>query len=87
VAVLTDGAAWPSWNPGIGGADGQMPLGLFRGVRCFERSSDGNTGTALPVREEYAGPLLGLIWRSMPDLEPSFDRFARRITRRAGTGR
>jgi hypothetical protein len=28
------------------------------------------------MREEYTGPLLPLIWRSMPDLQPSFDTFA-----------
>jgi hypothetical protein len=55
---------------------GGMPLGLFRGVRTFEVSSEGDGGTAFRVREEYSGPLLGLIWRSMPDLGPSFERFA-----------
>ena len=34
-------------------------------------------GTAFHVHEEYTGPLLGLIWWSMVDLGPSFDRFAR----------
>jgi uncharacterized protein YndB with AHSA1/START domain len=38
---------------------------------------------AFRVREEYTGPLLGLIWRSMPDLGPSFDRFAQGLKRRA----
>lgn len=28
------------------------------------------------MREEYTGPLVSLIWRSMPDLQPSFDQFA-----------
>lgn len=32
-AVLTDGSAWPWWDSGAGGADGQMPLGLFRGIK------------------------------------------------------
>ena len=32
-AVLTDGAAWSWWDLGVGGADGQMPLGLFRGIK------------------------------------------------------
>ena len=34
-----------------------MPLGLFRGVRTFEVSSDGTGGTAFRVREEYTGAL------------------------------
>jgi uncharacterized protein YndB with AHSA1/START domain len=66
---------------------GGMPLGLFRGVRAFEVSPDGTGGTAFEVREEYTGPLVGLIWRSMPDLGPSSDRFARGLRRRAETGR
>jgi hypothetical protein len=86
-AVLTDGAAWPRWDSGVGGADGQMSPGLLRGVRAFEVPPDGNGGTALHIREEYAGPLPGLIWWSMPDLGPSSGRFARGIKRRAGTGR
>jgi hypothetical protein len=28
------------------------------------------------MREEYTGPLAGLIARSIPDLAPSFTRFA-----------
>jgi hypothetical protein len=66
---------------------GGMPLGLFRGVRTFEVLPDGNGGTAFHVREEYTGPLLRLIWRSMPDLGPSFDRFAGGLKRRVETGR
>jgi hypothetical protein len=34
------------------------------------------------MREEYTGPLLPLIWRSMPDLRPSFERFARGLKQR-----
>ena len=75
------------WNPGLGGTGGQMPLGLFRGVRIFEVSSDGDAGTALHVREEYTGPPQGLIWWPVPDLGPSLGRFAQGGKRRAETGR
>jgi hypothetical protein len=85
-AVLTDGAAWPR-DSDTDKADGQMPLGLFLGVWTFEVSPDGHGGTAFHVREQYHGPLLGLIWRSMPDLRPSSGRFAQGIKGRAGTGR
>src|SRR5687767_14337416 len=54
---------------------GGMPLGLFRGVRTFRLEPRGG-GTDFVVREEYTGPLLPLIWRTMPDLQPSFTRFA-----------
>jgi hypothetical protein len=65
---------------------GGLPLGLFRGVRTYELSSAEGGGTAFRVREEYTGPLLGLIWRSMPDLGPSFDRFARGLKLRVESG-
>jgi hypothetical protein len=39
--------------------------------------------TRFTMREEYTGPLLPLIWRSMPDLGPSFRQFASGLTKRA----
>ena len=54
---------------------GGMPLGLFKGVRTFTLTPDGNGGTKVHVREEYTGPLLPMIWRSIPDLGPSFEKF------------
>jgi hypothetical protein len=65
---------------------GGMPFGLFRGVRNYTLSPDPGGGTAFHMREEYSGPLLGLIWRSMPDLGPSFDRFARGLKQRVESG-
>jgi hypothetical protein len=64
---------------------GGMPLGLFKGVRTFSLSPDGTT-TRFTMREEYSGPMLGLIWRSMPDLGPSFEQFARGLKQRAEQG-
>lgn len=61
---------------------GGMPLGLFRGVRTF-RVTAVATGATVHVREEYTGPLLGMVWRAMPDLQPSFDRFTRGLKARA----
>jgi uncharacterized protein YndB with AHSA1/START domain len=66
---------------------GGMPFGLFRGVRTYLLSPDGEDGgTSFHVREEYTGPLLGLMWRSMPDLQPSFERFARGLKQRVESG-
>jgi len=62
---------------------GGMPLGLFRGVRTFSLSPEGNGSTRFHVREEYSGPLLPLIWKSMPDLGPSFTQFATGLKQRA----
>jgi hypothetical protein len=63
-----------------------MPLGLFRGVRTYELAEQGNGSTEFRMREEYAGPLVGLIWRSMPDLGPSFDQFAQGLKQQAESG-
>jgi hypothetical protein len=111
-SLLTDAAAYPSWNPTVLGIEGRialgeklkvrssanpsrafpvkvitlaapermvwsggMPLGLFKGVRTFTLTPDG-AATRFSMREEYTGPMLPLIGRSMPDLQPSFDEFA-----------
>ena len=60
-----------------------MPLGLFKGVRTFELSPAGAGATRFHMREEYTGPLLALIWRTMPDLGPSFEQFARGLKAKA----
>jgi hypothetical protein len=65
---------------------GGMPLGLFKGVRTFTLTPQGDGVTAFTVREEYTGPLLPLIWPSIPDLGPSFDRFATGLKSRAEGG-
>ncbi len=54
---------------------GGMPLGLFKGERTFSLSPSGS-GTHFRMREEFSGPMLGLIWKSMPDLQPTFEQFA-----------
>lgn len=54
---------------------GGMPLGLFRGYRTFSLTA-ANGGTDFHMREEFSGLLLPMIWGSMPDLNPSFERFA-----------
>ena len=61
---------------------GGMPLGLFRGVRTYTVSPAGEGASAFVVREEFTGPLLGLIGRSIPDLQPSFTQFAEGLKRR-----
>jgi hypothetical protein len=62
---------------------GGMPGGLFKGVRTFTLSPEGSGTTRFTVREEYTGPLLPLIWRTMPDLGPSFDQFANGLKKQA----
>lgn len=54
---------------------GGMPFGLFTGVRTFRVAAEG-AGSELDVNEEYTGPLVGPMAKRMPDLQPSFDKFA-----------
>jgi hypothetical protein len=66
---------------------GGMPLGLFKGMRTFSLSPQSGGTTKFTMREEFSGPLLPLIWRSMPDLGPSFDQFANGLKQRAENAR
>ena len=62
---------------------GGMPLGLFKGVRTYTLEPDGGGRTRFHMREEYTGPLLGMIWKSIPDLGPSFQQFANGLKSRS----
>lgn len=62
---------------------GGMPLGLFKGVRTYTLSPQPGGATRFTMREEYTGPLLPMIWRSIPDLGPSFQQFASGLKKRA----
>ncbi len=64
---------------------GGMPLGLFTGERTFMLTPAGNNTTEFSMREEFEGPLLPLIGRSIPDLTPSFEAFADGLKQRAET--
>jgi hypothetical protein len=54
---------------------GGLPLGLFTGTREFTLERSGN-GTAFTMRERFSGPLAPLFSRMIPDLTPSFEKFA-----------
>ena len=60
---------------------GGMPFGLFRGTRVYELSSPSAAETVFSMREDYTGPLAGLIGKSIPDLQPAFDEFAQCLKR------
>jgi hypothetical protein len=64
---------------------GGMPLDLFTGVRTF-RLAAGDGSTRVTMREDYSGPLAGMMSRSIPDLQPSFDRFVNGLKARAEAG-
>jgi hypothetical protein len=65
---------------------GGMPLGLFKGVRTYTLTPQPDGTTTFTMREEYTGPMLPLIWRSIPDLGPSFTQFANGLKQRVENG-
>lgn len=52
-----------------------MPFGLFRGRRVFSLTPKAD-GTEFHMREDYSGVLAGLMFKAIPDLNPSFATFA-----------
>jgi hypothetical protein len=118
-SLLTDAAAYPSWNTTVDRVDGRiaigekitlhvkvnpgrafpvkvaeltpplkmvwtggMPLGLFKGVRTFTLTPQGDA-LQFEMREVFDGLLSPLIERSLPDLQPAFDEFAQALKKRA----
>jgi hypothetical protein len=65
---------------------GGMPLGLFTGIRTYTLTPEGEGRTRFDMREQFTGPLLPLIWRSMPDMNDSFRQFASGLRARAEAG-
>jgi len=55
---------------------GGMPLGLFTGTRTFTLNETAGV-TDFSMDEIYSGPLASVVTRSIPDLAPSFEEFAR----------
>jgi uncharacterized protein YndB with AHSA1/START domain len=63
---------------------GGMPLGLFTGERTYTLQREG-TATRFTMREQHTGPLAGMIFKSIPDLGPSFQQFADGLKQQAET--
>lgn len=62
---------------------GGMPLGLFTGTRTYTLSPQPGNGVEFAMAEVFAGWMAPLITRSIPDLQPSFEEFARCLKRAA----
>jgi hypothetical protein len=62
---------------------GGMPLGLFKGIREFILSPKGDGTIDFTVREEFSGPLLALMGRSLPDMTQPFQDFVNGLKTRA----
>lgn len=61
---------------------GGLPLGLFRGVRTFTLSPQRGM-TQLRVKEEFSGPLLGLMDKTMADTEQALTDYVNAVKERA----
>lgn len=59
--------------------EGGMPLGLFKGVRRFSLTPQAE-GVIFEMSETFSGLMAPLIVKSIPDLTPSFERFADGLT-------
>ncbi|WP_427006349.1 SRPBCC domain-containing protein [Pseudarthrobacter sp. H2] len=61
---------------------GGLPLSLFTGVRTFTLSPQGGK-THLRVREDFSGPLIGLIGRAVPDMGQDCTGYVNAVKERA----
>ena len=62
-----------------------MPLGLFKGERTYTLMPNSG-GVSFSMTEIYSGPMAGMITKSIPDLQPAFDEFARCLKSEAEKG-
>ncbi|MHA1559596.1 MAG: SRPBCC family protein [Alphaproteobacteria bacterium] len=56
---------------------GGMPFGLLKGVRTFEIHELSPDKCRFSLSEQFSGPMLGLISRSIPDMTDAFEGFCR----------
>ena len=86
-AKATPGRAFPlkvaEFDPGKRMVwSGGMPLGLFTGARSYTITPKGKA-VSFSMTEEFSGLMAPLITRSIPDLQPAFDAFARDLKKAA----
>lgn len=55
---------------------GGMPLGLFKGVRTYALTPNGDGSLEFSMEEVFSGLLSPLIERTIPDMQPYFEQFA-----------
>jgi hypothetical protein len=62
---------------------GGMPLGLFKGIREFILAPKGDGTVDFTVREQFSGPMLPLIGRTLPDMTTPFQDFVNGLKAKA----
>lgn len=55
-----------------------LPFGIFKGVRTFTLTPN-TTGTRFHMQEIFSGLMSGIIVKSIPELGPSFEKFAQAL--------
>jgi hypothetical protein len=55
-------------------------------LRAYTLTPEGEGRTRFVMREEVSGPLLRLIWRTLPDMSTSFRQFANGLKERVEAG-
>ena len=53
-----------------------MPMGMFLGVRTYELQARGDASTIFVMTEVFSGGFLKSISKSLPDMVPTFEKFA-----------
>ncbi len=61
---------------------GGLPLGLFTGVCTFTLEPQSGM-THLRVKEEFTGPLRGLLWKAMPDARQPLIDYVNAVRKRS----
>jgi len=62
---------------------GGIPLGLFTGERSYRLNYIDETTVEFTMNESFTGIIAPLITRSIPNLQPSFDEFAKCLKKHA----
>ncbi len=65
-------------------SDGMAPM--FKGVRTFTLTPNGDGSTEFSMREEFSGLMLPMIKGSLPDFAPVFEAYADDLKRAAEGG-
>ena len=60
-----------------------MPLGLFKGERIFRLTPQADGTVEFFVREQFTGPMMFLIGRTIPDLSGAFTDFVEGLKAKA----
>lgn len=64
---------------------GGMPFGLFKGVRTYALMPKGGA-VEFTIREDFSGPMLGMIKSSIPDMTQEFRELAAGLKAKAERG-